>query len=336
MKTSLHQELSNDQSERSLSSPVQMILKNYKFKSEFLTKYSIGAELGSGGFGFVTNGYRRVDNQEVAIKFILKEKIPPQSWVHDAELGDMPMEVYLLKNLRHENIVRFFDFFEDAQYVYLVMEYHGSEWAPAVKGGLKVTDIGDISYAEHPAPIERPRLVKRQMSCDLFECIEQCNRLPENIAKHIFRQLVSCLGYLHSRGVCHRDIKDENIVIDSNYNIKLIDFGSSIILPRRNCYLNRFCGTITYASPEILLGQAYRPEPAEIWSLGVLLYTILYGQTPFANPVQAIHHSYTHPKVRSSIACLDLLDSMLEKDYRKRVTIQEILDHPWIKYDLVY
>ncbi|KAK9709724.1 hypothetical protein K7432_008850 [Basidiobolus ranarum] len=327
------------QNEPELLSPIQNILANYKFQSEFLAKYSLGTELGSGGFGFVAYGTRREDNQEVAIKFILKDKVPYQSWVQDAELGAIPIEVHLLKNIRHKNIVKYFDCFQDSCYVYLVMEYHGSEWVPNAKGMPKVqsTNHCDMAYFEQQqqSSKERPRLVKRQTSCDLFECIEQCNRLPENIAKHVFRQIVSCIGYLHSRGVCHRDIKDENIVIDADYNIKLIDFGSAIVLPRRNCYLDRFCGTITYAGPEILLGQVYRPEPAEIWSLGVLLYTILYGQTPFANPAQAIHGKYTQPKVRSSIACLQLLDSMLEKDPRKRATIQDILRHPWIQHDIV-
>lgn len=92
----------------------------------------------------------------------------------------------------------------------------------------------------------RPAPMLRRASCDLFECIEQHTRLPEDQARHIFAQIVDVVHYLHSRGISHRDIKDENIVIDKQFRVKLIDFGSAVLYdPRQEPpYYNRFWGTM--------------------------------------------------------------------------------------------
>jgi len=87
----------------------------------------------------------------------------------------------------------------------------------------------------------------------------------------------------------------------------------------------------TDASPEILKGEKYKAESAEIWSLGILLYTILYGEVPFNDPVQAISGPYIPPRVTSSSECLHLLNWMLAKDAKNRATIQQVADHAWIK-----
>lgn len=84
------------------------------------------------------------------------------------------------------------------------------------------------------------------------------------------------------------------------------------------------------ASPEILKGEKYRAESAEIWSLGILLYTILYGEVPFNDPVQAISGSYIAPRVKSSGECLHLLNWMLAKKPEQRATIEDVAKHPWI------
>jgi serine/threonine protein kinase len=84
------------------------------------------------------------------------------------------------------------------------------------------------------------------------------------------------------------------------------------------------------ASPEILKGEKYRAESAEIWSLGILLYTILYGEVPFNDPVQAISGPYITPRIQSSRECLHLLNWMLAKTPEHRATIQDVVEHPWI------
>ncbi|KAG0311410.1 hypothetical protein BGZ99_010179 [Dissophora globulifera] len=182
-------------------------------------------------------------------------------------------------------------------------------------------------YVEPP----KPSLLVRRTSCDLFECIEHHSKFSESQARMIFKQIVECVEYLNSCGICHRDIKDENIVIDNDFKVKLIDFGSAVIIPRPQGKLfDRFYGTINYASPEILKGEKYRAESAEVWSLGILLYTILYGEVPFNDPVQAISGPYISPRVRSSSECLHLLNWMLAKSPERRATIEDVVSHPWL------
>ncbi|RUO96815.1 kinase-like domain-containing protein [Jimgerdemannia flammicorona] len=360
------------------------LLDNHQLHSEFLARYSLGEELGSGGFGFVVSATQYSNNREVAVKFIFKDKVPENGWACDAQLGVIPMEIYVLKNVRHANIIEFIDTFQDDKYFYLVMELHGTQWEPAktqlihtaatslpsppadYPGSsyftpavqqkcqtpptcptqptflIQTPSISTSHMEEHTVPQQdpsllsskkskRPSLLVRRSSCDLFECIEQHSKLSEEQARIIFRQIVECVHFLDAKGICHRDIKDENIVIDSNYKVKLIDFGSAVAIPRpQSCYFNRFYGTVTFASPEILLGEPYRAEPAEIWSLGILLYTILYGEVPFPNQLQTISGPFAHPSVQSSPECMHLLTRMLAKNPDQRATIEEVIRHPWL------
>jgi serine/threonine protein kinase len=107
-----------------------------------------------------------------------------------------------------------------------------------------------------------------------------------------------------------------------------------VLLPRhfgdKNNYLfNQFYGTVSFASPEILLGRPYRAEPAEIWSLGVLLYTILFGEVPFHDSNMAIAGQFVHPKINVSPECYSLIACMLNRSPEKRPTIHQVLMHPW-------
>ncbi|KAF9187289.1 hypothetical protein BGZ49_004061 [Haplosporangium sp. Z 27] len=347
-------------------------LQDHTLVPEFASQYTLGDELGSGGFGFVISAIRNSDGMEVAVKFIFRDKVPAHGWAKDPELGVIPMEIYALKNVSHPNIIGFLGSFSDSRYFYLVMELHGTPWSESnpipdknndgkevmealAKATLSQRGSGTASATstssgsaslptstsssssslnqladEEEDVLKSSALLVRRTSCDLFECIEHHSKFSEAQAHNIFKQIVSCVQYLHSRGICHRDIKDENIVINNDYLVKLIDFGSAVIIPPQGKVYDRFYGTINYASPEILKGEKYHAAPAEIWSLGILLYTILYGEVPFSTPVQAITGTYAPPRIQSSKECTHLLNWMLAKNPDRRATIQDVAAHPWI------
>ncbi|OAD74754.1 hypothetical protein PHYBLDRAFT_132906 [Phycomyces blakesleeanus NRRL 1555(-)] len=275
-------------------------LRNRRLAPDFLEKYALGQELGSGGFGFVLSAYERYTGIERAVKFIFRDKVPASAWIRDRQMGPIPMEIYVLKHVRHPNMIQYIDSYQDDSFFYLPDAIFG-----------------------------------RRSSCDLFECIEQHQNFDEPLAKNIFRQIASCVAQLDKLGICHRDIKDENIVIDRNYQVKLIDFGSAVILPRhygdnRPCLFTKFYGTVSFASPEILQCQPYLAEPAEVWSLGVLLYTILFGEVPFHGPHMTLTGRFAQPKINVSEKCMHLVKSMLEISPAKRPSIHQILTHPWL------
>ena len=295
-------------------------LADYELHPRFASSYTLGDELGSGGFGFVVAAKRNLDGLPVAVKFIFKDKVPAHGWVRDPKLGVIPMEAFVLKVVDHPGVVKFIDLFDDRNFFYLVMELHGTPWQPPTPEPVAA------SKQLRPAPMQR------RTSCDLFECIEQHSRLTEEQARWVFAQVVETVWHLDRIGICHRDIKDENCVVDADFNVKLIDFGSAVITDVRKPqpYFNRFFGTMTFASPEILQGKPYRAPHAEIWSLGVLLSILLSGQCPFPDPAAAIKGRISKPKGAWSAEALDLLLLCLEVDPDRRANIAQIRDHPWV------
>ncbi|KAJ3361152.1 hypothetical protein GGF32_007707 [Allomyces javanicus] len=353
----------------------QTHLHNYLLCPEFCAAYTLRDELGSGGFGFVVTATRNSDNLEVAVKFILKEKVPVTSWVKDPELGAVPIEVYVIKNVHHKNIIDFVDFFEDSKFFYLVMELHGVSWTSAQPlcdmvrppptptspnrkgtfGGLKDGNTGSVDVRMADAPNAAPRgntmppLAKRSMtslpptrrqlapqlgrrqSMDLFECIESHQRMSEHVAKRIFRQVADAVECLLRHNIVHRDIKDENVVCGANFHVKLIDFGSAAFLPRNGRMFDRFAGTVQYCPPEILMGEKYRGPEQEIWSLGVLLYMMIFAEAPFADPVQTVQCRLHVPSnIRCSPEAVDLMRHCLAKRPQDRPSIHQVLHHRWL------
>ncbi|KAL5631523.1 hypothetical protein ACGC1H_007142 [Rhizoctonia solani] len=185
-----------------------------------------------------------------------------------------------------------------------------------------------------PLLAARPHMPRRA-SYDLFECIEQHERLSEGQAKYIFAQVVDTVWYLDSIGITHRDIKDENLVIDREFKVKFIDFGSAVIRDVRKpppTYTN-FFGTVTFASPEILKNLPYTAPPAEVWTLGILLSFLVTGQSPFPTTEHAMHAVMCEPQeaIVVSPACGDLMRKCLNPDPARRFTIQQVYDHVWLR-----
>ncbi|KAI8618299.1 hypothetical protein BC830DRAFT_1109755 [Chytriomyces sp. MP71] len=363
------------QPQRSLATipPPQPALPPFQtMDPKFLEKYIPNPVcLGSGGFGFVTIAVRKADAVEVAVKFILREKVPQKAWARDPLLGVVPTEVYILKNANHQNVIKYLDYFSDKVYLYLVTELHGGEWgaqSAASTSQLPKKPTGEsmrepmkplsptLSLASTASTLDScdtlvtssrsgslssPRnmsttgvtQLERRNSCDLFECIEFYQRFTEEQARHVFTQIVSAVAYLAENNIIHRDIKDENILIDRDFNVKLIDFGSATFLnPQGNVVDGLFLGTLQYAAPEILSGKPYRGTDCEVWSLGCCLYIMLAGEAPFETPSDVVRLSAPLAPRQAvlSNSVSGLICWMLEKNPRKRASIADVMRHPWL------
>lgn len=225
------------------------------------------------------------------MKFIKKEKVLEDCWIEDPKLGKVTLEIAILSKVEHANIIKVLDIFENQGFFQLVMEKHGS--------GL-----------------------------DLFAFIDRHPCLDEPLASYIFRQLVSAVGYLRSKGIIHRDIKDENIVIAEDFTIKLIDFGSAAYLERGKLFYT-FCGTIEYCAPEVLMGNPYRGPELEMWSLGVTLYTLIFEENPFCE-VEETMEAVIHPPFLVSQELMTLLSGLLQPSPEERTTLEKLILDPWV------
>ncbi|XP_024922045.1 LOW QUALITY PROTEIN: PAS domain-containing serine/threonine-protein kinase [Cynoglossus semilaevis] len=258
---------------------------------QFEEDYQPIKAVGKGAFGFVWKAVRRCDGQEVVVKFISKARIVSDCWVDDPMLGRVSQEIAILTRVQHHNIVKVLEVFENGSYFQMVMEKHGD--------GL-----------------------------DLFEFIDMQPRLDEPLASYIFRQLVAAVFYLRTKNILHRDIKDENIIIDKCFHIRLIDFGSAAMMAPRKLFYN-FCGTLEYCSPEVLQGNPYEGPELELWSLGVLLYTLLFSENPFCDVGEILTAKLKTPFPLSPDLS-DMLYGMLNPDPVQRMTLDQLLLQPWI------
>lgn len=162
------------------------------------------------------------------------------------------------------------------------------------------------------------------------ESLNTFGRLNEERARKYFSEIVDSVSYLHSRGVVHRDLKLENIMIDANDRIRLIDFG----LATEDTRERSICGSTSYFAPEMVVGREY-DSSVDIWSLGVVLYTMLHGYMPFSeninkNIFQSILFSDPQFEMFITDDVIDLIQRMLEKDPTKRISISEIKNHSWL------
>ncbi|KAM9213355.1 Maternal embryonic leucine zipper kinase [Leptosomus discolor] len=214
------------------------------------------------------------------------------------DLPRVKIEIDAMKNLSHQHICRLYHVIETSKKIFMVLEY--------CPGG------------------------------ELFDYIISKDRLSEEEARVFFRQIVSAIAYVHSRGYAHRDLKPENLLIDKEHNLKLIDFGLCA-KPKGGLdyHLNTCCGSPAYAAPELVQGKAYIGSEADIWSMGVLLYALLCGFLPFDDDnVVTVYRKimrgkYSIPKWLSPSSTL-LLHQMLQVDPKKRITVKHLLSHPWL------
>ena len=187
-------------------------------------------------------------------------------------------EINIYKKLNHPNVIHMFEVLRSVNYLYIVMEY--------AAGG------------------------------DLYSVLNTKGRLTEPEARHYFRQLIEGLEYTHAKGFAHRDLKLENILITENNDVKIGDFGLSNKLTAGQL-METSCGSLRYAAPEILKGKRYSGELIDIWSCGIILYTLLCGHHPFDDDVYGVilkkimKSSYVLPPDLSP-SVVDLIHRILE------------------------
>ncbi|XP_033210987.1 serine/threonine-protein kinase SIK3-like isoform X3 [Belonocnema kinseyi] len=256
--------------------------------------YELEKTIGKGNFAVVKMATHVVTKSKVAIKIIDKTKL------NEENLAKIFREVHIMKKLRHPHIIRLYQVMETEKMIYLVTEY-----AP---GG------------------------------EIFDHLVRNGRMVEPEARRVFRQIVYAVRYLHQKRVVHRDLKAENLLLDVDNNIKIADFGFS------NEYtpgvpLSTWCGSPPYAAPEIFEGKHYDGPRADVWSLGVVLYVLVCGALPFDGPtMQLLRSVVISGKFRipffMSAECEKLIRHMLVVEPERRLSISQILVHPWMGGDV--
>ena len=215
----------------------------------------------------------------------------------DRVLLGIEREIVIMKLIDHPNIMRLYDVWETSTELYLILEY--------VEGG------------------------------ELFDYLCTKGRLSSTEALEYFQQIIFAINYCHRFNIAHRDLKPENLLLDSDKNIKVADFGMAAWQKSNSSgMLQTACGSPHYAAPEVIEGQAYNGSMADIWSCGVVLFALLAGRLPFDD--EDLHTllekvkvgKFTMPPDIDSRA-KDLISRMLEKNVSKRITVPEILKHPF-------
>lgn len=257
-----------------------------------LYDYKLLKKLGAGGFSKVYLSRHRKNDNLYAIKIINRI---------DKKNRDITKtilrEIEIMNNIKHTNIVRLYEYFISDKKIYLVMEY---------VNGKDLT-----KYFDRELP-------------------------PERIARVLIRQIVHAIKYCHDNKIIHRDIKCQNILIDKDLQIKLTDFGLSTYRRNTNRKLYGVVGTIRFSCPELLERKGY-DEKADIWSLGIVIYYLLTGKYPFNTRKidellkniyedNILYDDYVLKPIQ-----IDLLRKILNKDPSKRLSLIEILNHPYLK-----
>ncbi|KAB0799084.1 hypothetical protein PPYR_06964 [Photinus pyralis] len=180
---------------------------------------------------------------------------------------------------------------------------------------------------------------------DLLEFILKKGSISEPQARVWIRQLALALQYLHDMEIAHRDLKCENALITNNYNLKLADFGFAryiVDCNGKNIPSETYCGSLSYAAPEILRGMPYHPKIADLWSLGVILYIMLNKAMPFDDTnIKRLYEQQSNKRWRFRAKFVDVLSDqvkklaahLLEPDIAKRWRVEQILNSDWLAMD---
>ncbi|TFK77053.1 kinase-like protein [Pluteus cervinus] len=282
-----------------------------------ISEFVIEGEIGRGAYGLVKRGREiRGDGSlgpPLVIKQVIKSRILADCWKKHPKHGTIPIEIYVMSAMSntpyilparrpwdprrldpsadegdwipgkvvqgHPNICPLVDFFEDNHYYYLVLPSSTPEHQP-----------------DEPPP-----------ASDLFDLVENYPQgLPPNVIRSYLGQIADALCFLHSQGIVHRDVKDENVVLGPKGTCILIDFGSSGLVKKGGW--DTFSGTLDYAGPEILRGERYHGKEQDVWAFGVVAYVLLVGECPFmtaAETQDGLSSPFANPSISLDERCAE-------------------------------
>ncbi|KAF7294399.1 CAMK/CAMKL/GIN4 protein kinase [Mycena kentingensis (nom. inval.)] len=262
--------------------------------------WKIGRTIGTGSSGRVRIARNSKTGQYAAVKIVSKLNL--NSTMSLDNLGDeaertqlaLEREIVVMKLIDHPNIMRLYDVWETSTDLYLILEY--------VQGG------------------------------ELFEHLCKKGRLPTEEALGYFQQIIAAIDYCHQFNIAHRDLKPENILLDEQFNVKIADFGMAAW--QANGMLETSCGSPHYAAPEIVSAHAYNGSAADIWSCGVILHALLAGRLPFDDEdlcalLEKVKKGVFKMPHDIDPLAQDLIAKMLTINVQNRITMPELLAHPF-------
>ncbi|AJV96105.1 AAR_G0054390.mRNA.1.CDS.1 [Saccharomyces cerevisiae] len=274
--------------------------------------YILGSTLGEGEFGKVKLGWPKNFSNNSNSTFDFPKQVAIKLIKRDSISNDYRKEVKIyreinaLKHLSHPNIVKLEEVLQNSRYIGIVLEY--------ACGG------------------------------EFYKYIQKKRRLKEMNACRLFSQLISGVHYIHSKGLVHRDLKLENLLLDKNENLVITDFGFVNEFCSRNELMKTSCGSPCYAAPELVISaEPYEARKADIWSCGVILYAMLAGYLPWDddpnNPegsdIGRLYNYINSTPLKFPDYILpiprDLLRRMLVSDPKKRINLKQIKKHEWLK-----
>ena len=254
--------------------------------------YMLRGTIGEGAFSIVKLAFDSINKMYYACKIVPKSRLSSGSLEKRFE-----EEIRINQQLHHPGLVSLIDIIKDENNYYVVMEFCPNG--------------------------------------ELFQYIVDRGRLAEEEAKPKIRMILDSVKYIHQLGITHRDLKPENILLDQYGQPKISDFGLSRFVGEGNL-VSTPCGSPCYASPECISGSAYNGITSDVWSCGVVLFAMVTGQLPWTkrNQQQLFEQirngEYTVPSFLSK-ECTSLITGLMTVDTKKRLTIDEALNHPWLQ-----
>jgi serine/threonine protein kinase len=185
-------------------------------------------------------------------------------------------------------------------------------------------------YDQYDVSGDEVLVMERITGCDMFDYLQEHGPMIEKEALYVFVRVFRCVVECYRRGVVHRDIKDESIMIDRIHTApKLIDFGCASLLTKADERFHEFLGTLAFAPPEWFKHRVFMAQPSTVWQLGCLLYIIMNGSEPFPNSGDILSACPKWLRPASS-PCQDFLSRCLNVDTRKRASFAELAAHTWL------